>query len=184
MTSKDLKEHSEADLTEYFAIVALVSEFDQRLLTIKSWGVTLSLAALGFGFQYRSYGLFLVAAASSLAFWSLEGTVKRHQMRYYPRMREIEVARYERAPEKERQFSAPRIDWSWVQARGVFTGAAPGVSQGPKPSGPNKAYLRAWLLPHVSMPHAITFAIGIALFFIGLFGGLDQFHLGGAEGAR
>jgi len=29
-----------------------------------------------------------------VAFWSLEGTIKRHQMRYYPRMREIEVNRY------------------------------------------------------------------------------------------
>ena len=183
MTSKDFTNHSEPDLTEYFAIVALVSEFDQRLLTIKSWGVTLSLAALGFGFQYKSYGLFLVAAASSLAFWSLESTVKRHQMRYYPRMREIEVARYEKAPAGEREFSAPRIDWSWVQASSIFRGAARGVRQRPESSGHNKAYRRAWLLPHVAMPHAITFAIGIVLFLIGCFGGLAQFQLGGAEGS-
>ena len=85
--------NDEAELQEYFALVKSVSDFDQRLLTVKSWGVTLSLAALGFGFQYRSYGMFIVAAASSLAFWSLEGEMKRHQMRHYPRMREIEVNR-------------------------------------------------------------------------------------------
>src|SRR5262245_53385523 len=107
---------------EYFALVKSVSEFDQRLLTVKSWSVTLSLAALGFGFQYRSYGLFLVAAASSLAFWSLEGTIKRQQMRYYPRMRQIEVNRYIRAGERDKAFSAPRMDWSWVRADRLFRG--------------------------------------------------------------
>lgn len=79
---------------EYFALVKVVSDFDQRLLTIKSWGVTLSLVALGLGFQYSAYGFFLVAAASSLAFWIIEGAVKRHQMRHDPRMREIEINRY------------------------------------------------------------------------------------------
>ena len=44
---------TDPDLEEYFTLVKSVSEFDQRL-----------------------YGLFLVAAASSLAFWSLEGTMK------------------------------------------------------------------------------------------------------------
>ena len=67
----------DAELQEYFALVNVVSEFDQRVLTVKSWGVTLSLAALGLGFHYGSYGMFLVAAASSLAFWSLEGVMKR-----------------------------------------------------------------------------------------------------------
>ena len=97
------------ELQEYFVLIRNVSEFDQRLLTVKSWGVTLSLAALGFGFQFGSYGMFLVAAASSLAFWSLEGVMKRHQMRYYPRMREIEVNRYISLPEPARRFSSPRI---------------------------------------------------------------------------
>jgi hypothetical protein len=43
---------TDPDLEEYFSLVKSVSDFDQRLLTVKSWGVTLSLAALGFGFQY------------------------------------------------------------------------------------------------------------------------------------
>jgi len=76
---------------EYFVLVTAIWEFDQRLLTVKGWGVTLSLAALRFGFQYRSFGLFLVAATSSAAFWILEGTMKRHQMRHYFRMLQIEI---------------------------------------------------------------------------------------------
>jgi hypothetical protein len=65
--------------TEYGKLVDIVSAFDQRLLTIKGWGVTLSLASLGVGFQQNHYGPFLVAAASGLASWLLEATTKSHQ---------------------------------------------------------------------------------------------------------
>ena len=57
---------------EYGKLVDIVTSYDQRLLTIKGWGVTLSLASLGLGFQQNHYGLFLVAAASGFAFWLLE----------------------------------------------------------------------------------------------------------------
>ena len=33
-------------LREYYAVFDTVNDFDKRLLTIKGWGVTLSLAAL------------------------------------------------------------------------------------------------------------------------------------------
>ena len=173
---------SDPDLEEYFSLVKSVSEFDQRLLTVKSWGVTLSLAALGFGFQYRSYGLFLVAAASSLAFWSLEGTIKRHQMRYYPRMREIEVNRYIRASEKDKAFSAPRIDWSWARADRFFRGLVKDPGSPPEPSRPSRSYARAWLLLHVAMPHAITFLLGVLLFVLGYLGYFRGFELGAVKG--
>jgi hypothetical protein len=166
------------DLEEYFSLVKSVSEFDQRLLTVKSWGVTLSLAALGFGFQYRSYGLFLVAAASSLAFWSLEGTIKRHQMRYYPRMREIEVNRYIQAGEKDKAFSAPRIDWSWARADRFLRGLVKDPAAPPEPSTPSTSYARAWLLLHVAMPHVITLFLGLSLFTLGCWGFLCGFELG------
>ncbi len=45
-------------LSEYYRLVDLVVGFDQRLLTIKGWGVTLSLASIGFGFQQSHDGLF------------------------------------------------------------------------------------------------------------------------------
>ena len=173
--------NDDVEIQEYFVLVKSVSEFDQRLLTVKSWGVTLSLGGLGFGFQYRSYGMFLVAAASSLAFWSLEGAMKRHQMRFYPRLREIEVNRYARASDQDRRFSAPRTDWSWVQAGKLFRGALAEPDLPPQPSRPNKAYALAWLLPHVALPHAITFLIGALLFVLGCLDYLGGFQLGGAK---
>jgi hypothetical protein len=169
---------TDPELEEYFAIVKSVSEFDQRLLTVKGWGVTLSLAALGFGFQYRSYGQFLVAAASSLAFWSLEGTIKRHQMRYYPRMREIEVNRHIRAEEKDKAFSAPRMDWSWTRADRFLRGHSNDTTSAPEPSVPSHSYGRAWLLLHVAMPHVITFLLAVLLFGLGYLGHLRGFELG------
>jgi hypothetical protein len=166
------------ELQEYFALVKNVSEFDQRLLTVKSWGVTLSLAGLGFGFQYQSYGMFLVAATSSLAFWLLEGAVKRHQMCIYPRMREIEVNRYARASDQDRSYSAPRMDWSWKQADKLLRGESHATALPPQPTEPSKAYSRAWFLPHVFLPHAVTFVIGTVLFGLGLLRLLGGFRLG------
>jgi hypothetical protein len=89
---------------EYFALVKAVDDFDQRLITVKGWGVSLSLVAFGLGFQYSAYGFFLVAAVSSLAFWLIEGIIKRFQMRHYVRMRDIEVNRYFAEPESTRTY--------------------------------------------------------------------------------
>jgi hypothetical protein len=172
---------ADPELEEYFTLVKSVSEFDHRLLTVKSWGVTLSLVAMGLAFQYRSYGLFLVAAVSSLAFWSLEGTIKRHQMRYYPRMREIEVNRYATAPDRDRVLSAPRIDWSWAQADRLLRGLVKASTSAPTPSTASASYRRAWLQPHVAMPHAITCLLGFMLFVLGALGYLRGFDLGAVK---
>jgi hypothetical protein len=62
---------------EYYAIVEVVSGFDQRLMTIKGWSVTLSLAALGLGFQQGHYALFALAAATAGGFWYVDPLNKR-----------------------------------------------------------------------------------------------------------
>ena len=43
---------------EYLKLVDVVSSFDSNLITVKSWGVTLGLAALGFGFKEKNWGYF------------------------------------------------------------------------------------------------------------------------------
>ena len=161
---------------EYFALLEAVAQADQRLLTIKGWGVTLSLAALGFGFQYRAYGLFLVAGVSSASFWLLEAAVKRHQMRYYPRMREIEYRRYVSAPRTKKGYSAPRVDWSWATAGALLRQGK--VSPDIEPSGKSAAYRRIWLAPHVALPHLLTFLAAMGLFALGMLGLLPEFSLG------
>jgi hypothetical protein len=165
-------------MTEYFTLVDLVRDVDQRLLTIKGWGVTLGLASLGIGFQQDHYGLFLVAAVSAIAFWVVEGSTKLHQMRYYPRMGDIEVAAYQlfrlERPDAE-PVSAPLIDWSWhASGPGPRGRRDPGSRHRPEPwpDEPARARSNPFLIANVMFPHIITFAVGTTLFIIGLAGGL------------
>lgn len=161
--------------SEYYRIVGIVEGFDQRLLTIKSWGVTFALATLGFGFQQGHYGLFLVAAAAALAFWLIEASVKRHQMRYYPRMGDIEVISFQLWPENTPSgpASSPLIDWSFYTAPPRLVGGKPkGKPREPRPwknindqPGANR-WVFFW--PHVALPHVIVVAVGLALFVVGL----------------
>lgn len=104
---------------EYYAILDVVSNYDGWLLIVKGWSVTLSLVALGLGFQQRHYALFFLAAVTGAAFWLLDGLMKGYQYRYYVRMREIEYTAYliNRVTlgglYGEKEISAPRIDMTW-----------------------------------------------------------------------
>jgi hypothetical protein len=114
-------------MREYYRLVDIVADFDQRLLTVKSWGVTFALATLGLGFQQDHYGLFLVAAAGALGFWLIEASTKSHQMRYYPRMGDIEVLAHELYGESTERgiASSPMIDWGWRTAAPRIWGERP-----------------------------------------------------------
>ena len=162
-------------LTEYYKIFDTINDFDKRLLTIKGWGVTMSLAALGMACKEKNYWIFLVAVVSSLAFWILEYLTKLHQMRYYVRMREIECVKYQISGYKDGKkpkISSPQIDWSWANAKAFFTGIGYRYCSKPEFSGdhhytdniPN--YYIMWIFPHVSLPHCITFISGLIGFFI------------------
>ncbi|HUK70887.1 MAG TPA: hypothetical protein VLW50_19355 [Streptosporangiaceae bacterium] len=104
---------------EYYAILNVVSNYDGWLLIVKGWSVTLSLAALGLGFQQKHFALFALAAVTGSAFWFLDGLMKGYQYRYYVRMREIEYTAYliNRVPlggkYGDKEISAPRIDMTW-----------------------------------------------------------------------
>jgi hypothetical protein len=155
------------DLTkEYLALIDVVSGFDGRAMTVKGWSVTLSLAALGLGFQQGHFALFALAAASALAFWISEGQMKVHQWRYYSRMRDIELAQYHlnriQLPGLG-QVSALRIDQQWA-----YTGGDPDW-RNDAPSRRTPGEIRAFLFrpyraPSVSLPHAVAVIVGFVLF--------------------
>jgi hypothetical protein len=128
------------------------------------------------------FWLFLIAAASSLALWTTGAVTKRHQMRHYVRIREIEVNRYRRSAEDEREYSAPRINWSWFQANLVFTGKGRPKQQVVEfPNRWSRAYIYPFLSFGVALPHLITFAISVVLFLMGCTGLLKGFALGAAK---
>ncbi len=156
-------------LAEYFKVYEAVMEFDKRLLTVKGWGVTLSLAALAWGFEKGHYGLFLVGALSGAGFWAIEAVFKRYQMRAYVRMREIEVVCYELFAEpgtNGSKVSAPQIDWYWFQAQSYFRGERTGPLPAPQRFQKMRRYGLTWLYGGVMFPHVISVLAGVILFFL------------------
>lgn len=161
---------------EYAALVRTVSEFDGRMLTVKSWSVTLSLAALGLGFQQQHYALFALGAATGAAFWFIEAMTKRHQVRYYPRMRQIEAwsASWSDLSLGGVPVSAPRIDAAWAAAGRRDPAAALAEPPREMTSDEIRRMRRqtAWL-PHVFVPSAVAVLIGIVLTLLAAGGALD-----------
>lgn len=155
------------DLTkEYFALVDIVGGFDGRVMTVKGWSVTLSLAGLGLGFQQGHFALFALAGATALAFWFIEGQIKTQQWRYYSRMRDIEIAHYHlnriTLPELG-EASALRIDQQWSYQRDMPDW------RNDQPWRRTPDEIRAFLFKpyrtvYVLLPHAVAVVIGFALF--------------------
>jgi hypothetical protein len=138
---------------EYEAIMKVVPEFDGRLMIVKGWSVTLSLAALGLGFEKGHYALFGLAAASALAFWFVDALTKRHQMQYYSRMRDIEVAAFHLNHLKldNQLVSAPKVDWWWgfKGQGGNFKSDVPARRD---PANVRRLLARAPWMPNVFLP--------------------------------
>jgi hypothetical protein len=154
---------------EYYSILGVISEYDGRLITIKSWSVTLSLAGLGLGFQQQHYSLFALSAVAALAFWYLDALMKRFQLRYYPRMRDIEYATYflnhVRCLGELDHVSSPRIDMTWSYRgdpkHGDWRDAVP---ERRSPEKIRQLLRRPFYMPQVFLPHVIAVVVGFALF--------------------
>jgi hypothetical protein len=163
---------------EYYAILDVITGFDLRLMTVKGWSVTLSLAALGLGFQQGHYALFALAALTALGFWFVDATTKGHQVRYYSRMRDIELAAYnlnhltlDYVDPEHRAFqvplgevSAPRIDmyWEYPGQRSPDWRTDPPRRRTPEEI--HKMLYRPFWMPHVLVPHVIAVVLGLLLF--------------------
>lgn len=179
--SDDREKFVENINTEYYKITSIVSDYDKNILTVKSWGVTLSAAALAWGFQQQHYGLFLVACLSSIAFWLIETVMKYHQMRYYIRMREIEVINSEFSREiltDGNKISTPAIDWSW-QKGSNFSNEQKNKYKWelPKNEPQNPSFIIVMFYLHVFLPHLINAIAGGVLFYLGYSGRLNNMPL-------
>jgi hypothetical protein len=160
-------------LKEYYHLQDVVHDIDKRLLTIKGWGVTIGLAALTWGFVEAHYGLFLVAALSGLTFWILESTLKKQQMRFYTRIREIEIIAQKLSnlslPDGT-EIATPQIDWYWKNAPKYFSGSIQSSLPDPVRYSEYPPFEKTWRFPHVCLPHVITIVTGVILFFLGFLG--------------
>jgi hypothetical protein len=151
---------------EYYALFDVINKYDERYITVKGWGATVSMAALGAGFQYGHYGIFLVACISGVVFCAIEAIMKRHQMRYYVRMRQIEA---ERIGEEYR----PQIDWGWTQAPQYYKGVLGATEELPATKNYGKRFwYRLPIFPSVIFPYIISILAGAILFIFGYVGWL------------
>jgi hypothetical protein len=144
-------------------------------MTAKGWSVTLSLASLGFAIQYQHSAYFLLASISAVSFWAIEALMKGQQIRYYGRMREIEVDSYHlnRVDVGGTKVSAPRTDWSWDNFGKSQTKSGQPIGSEPKPRDLDRARRDRWriaLWPHVCLPHFVAAAAGMTLLLLSITG--------------
>ena len=105
--------------------------------------------------------------------------MKRHQIRYYARMRDIEVAAFHlnRLELGDQLVSATRVDWYWG-----FTGRGDDHRSDAPTRRTSKnvrgMLVRAPWMPHVLLPHMVAVVLGVALFIAAVMevSGLDQLH--------
>jgi uncharacterized membrane protein len=75
---------------EYFKLQDFYEDFDKRIQSIKGWCITVVLAAIAAGLNYKNEFLGLFAAISALFFWIIETIWKMFQYHYKSRIEEIE----------------------------------------------------------------------------------------------
>ena len=150
-------EKQEKDLLlkdEYLHIQSVIESFDGRMLTIKAWSVSFSLAAFGGAFAAHVAEVLLIASLSAFMFWLIEGYWKTFQYAHYNRSVKIE----EYFAGKLEDLLPMQIGSSWqVQWKRGGTGRL----------------LRIMSWPHVYLPHGAVFLLGIALYIASCLGWID-----------
>jgi hypothetical protein len=97
---------------EYFKIIDIVAQYDDRLMIIKGWSITVGLAIIGYAFQQGQRAILLLCCVSAICFAFVDAKFKEYQVGYYSRMRVIESCAAK--PEDKRAICNPlQIDSSW-----------------------------------------------------------------------
>jgi len=132
---------------EYLHLQNVIEGFDGKAITIKAWSISFSLAALAGAFASHSPLVLLLASLSTILFWLIEGYWKTFQYAYYDRTGKIE-----KYFEGDSNNIVPlQIGSSWYKRW---------------KAGGRKRITRIMLWPHVALPHAIVFIIGIVLYIM------------------
>ncbi|MEO0685702.1 MAG: hypothetical protein AAFY76_11830, partial [Cyanobacteria bacterium J06649_11] len=76
--------------TEYFTLTQIIHKYDDYCLRIKTWGVTVSGVAIGYGVREASAWVFFSAAILSFSFWMTESLFKVLQQDHLLRLTELE----------------------------------------------------------------------------------------------
>ena len=138
---------------EYFKEAGFVQSYESYFLTIKTWGVTASGAAIGVGFskdlisQNRQLEIFVIALALAVAFWLTEVRFKLMQLAHINRQ-----ASLERALQENTYIKSPAILESFGEASLV--------------NRDQKRWRKIMLWPHVMLPHVIFVTLSLIVIVI------------------
>ena len=139
---------------EYLHVSGVIESFDARVVTIKAWSISFSLAAMAAAFASHAKVILLVSAFSALLFWLIEGMWKTFQNAFYPRINEIE--KYFRGESDEIKLMQANASWikHWR-------------------NGGMRKLLQIMFWPHVFLPHIVVFLCGVVLYILVLAGCLS-----------
>jgi hypothetical protein len=129
---------------EYLHLQGVIEAFDGRALTIKAWSITFSLTSIGAAYAANAWPILIVAALSSLMFWTIEGFWKTFQ-----------YAHYDRAGKLEKYFAGEGDEPVPMQI------AASWYVQWKK--GGIRRLVRIMMWPHVALPHIFVLLTASAL---------------------
>ncbi len=135
---------------EYYHLAGYVQGYDAHFLLIKSWGITVSGAAIGIGFSTdlagtnRQIGLFLIAFVLSLAFWITEVNFKLIQLAHIYRQSFLE-----RSLREGTHVPTPAILESYGHGMAL--------------DRERKRWRSVMSWPHVMLPHALLAALSLLL---------------------
>ncbi len=142
----ELETRNELLKSEYLHLQSTVESFDSRVITIKAWSVTYSLASIGAAFATHAPQILVIAALSSLMFWLIEGFWKSFQQAHYPRIRHIE----DYFSGQSSELPPMQIGKSW--------------SSNYASERKKKNLLKILRWPHVALPHAFVFVLALSLY--------------------
>jgi hypothetical protein len=137
-------------LQEYYHLSSYVQGYDAHFLLIKSWGITVSGAAIGVGFSSNllgtsgRVGLFGIAFVLSIAFWITEVRFKLIQLAHVYRQSGLEHALRE-----DSFIRTPAILESYGQGMAI--------------DRRRKRFRAVMFWPHVMMPHVLFAGLSLSL---------------------
>jgi hypothetical protein len=144
MVARKPKINAEFLKDEYIELQSLINSFDNKVLTIKAWSVTISISGIGTAFVSHSPILLLFASLSAMVFWLLESYWKSFQHPFYDRVEMIEA-----------YFSGELSTITPLQ-----------ISRSWEAKYDKKIIIKVMFWSNVLIPHIIVFLTGIVLFIL------------------
>lgn len=131
---------------EYSQLQDITEKFDGRILTIKQWSITTSMAGIAYGVANDEPLLYLLSAAASCLFWWVEILWKSFQTANYYRLRRIE--QYLNGAHFD-NFRYPYMTHAWSHGWRKHT-----------------SFKKIITWPHVYVPHVFVIFLGIVLWTV------------------